>query len=213
MSMTLWHCHNSRSLRALWALEELGLEYDLQLLTFPPRVFDKDYLSLNPLGTVPFLRDGEVEMTESAAIPLYLVERYRRYDFGLESTHSEYGDYLNWLFHSDATLTFPQTLILRYGHFEPPERRLPQAAEDYRKWYLARLKKLNSHLQARDYLVDHRFTMADICIGYALYLGELIGLHGDYEPQVQNYLQRLKQREAFQKVVVIGAETSNFRAL
>ncbi|MBA6412272.1 glutathione S-transferase family protein [Parahaliea sp. F7430] len=213
MSIKLWHCHNSRSLRALWALEELGLDYELELLSFPPRVFDPDYLNLNPLGTVPLFHDAKLQMTESCAIPLYLVERYQRYEFGLKADHPEYGDYLNWLFHSDATLTFPQTLVLRYGYFEAPERRLPQVAEDYRRWYLSRLKRLNAHLESREYLCDDRFTIADICITYALYLGEILGLEGEYKPQVQAYLQRMKQREAFQKVVVIGEETSNFKSL
>ena len=66
--MKLWHCAGSRSLRPLWALEEMGLEYELEILTFPPRIFNKQYLEVNNLGTVPFLQDGETQMTESSAI-------------------------------------------------------------------------------------------------------------------------------------------------
>ena len=139
-TMKLWHCANARSFRALWALEEMGLDYELEVLPFPPRVFKKDYLSINPLGTIPYLVDGDTHMTESSGICLYLVERFQRYELGLKADHPEYGDYLNWLFHSDATLTFPQTIYFRYDRLEPPERRNPQAAEDYRKWYLARLR-------------------------------------------------------------------------
>ena len=68
MTIELWHCQNARSFRVLWALEEIGADYDLRMLCFPPRVNNKDYLEDNPLGTVPFLRDGDVEMTESANI-------------------------------------------------------------------------------------------------------------------------------------------------
>lgn len=68
---TLWHCHNSRSLRALWALEEMGMDYDLVELPFPPRVFQKDFLSINSLGTVPYFVDGETHMTESSGICHY----------------------------------------------------------------------------------------------------------------------------------------------
>lgn len=211
MSMTLWHCHNSRSLRALWALEEMGFDYELVQLPFPPRVFERSFLEVNPLGTVPYFRDGEVEMTESSAIPLYLVERYGRHDFGLRPDHPQYGDYLNWLFHADATLTFPQTIVIRYRLLEPAERQLPQAAEDYRLWFLARLRKLSAHLAEHRYLVDDRFTVADIAIAYALYLGEVLGFDADYEPQLCDYLQRMKAREAFQKVSVIGEAESNFK--
>lgn len=213
MTIKLWHCHNSRSLRALWAMEEMGLDYELEVLPFPPRFFKKDYLDVNALGTVPYLVDGDTHMTESSGIPLYLVERYGKHDFGLKADHPEYGDYLNWLFHSDATLTFPQTVAIRYTILEPKERQLPQAADDYRKWFLARLRRLNAHLKDREYLVDGRFTVADIDIAYALYLGELLGFSKDYETHVNDYLQRMKARPAFQKVVVIGEEDSNFKGL
>lgn len=75
MKLQLWHCQNARSFRVLWALEELGLNYDLRILSFPPRANHKEYLSENPLGTVPLLRDGETEMTESCAILEYLGAR------------------------------------------------------------------------------------------------------------------------------------------
>ncbi len=213
MTIKLWHCHNSRSLRALWAMEEMGLDYELEVLPFPPRFFQKDYLDVNALGTVPYMVDGETHMTESSGIPLYLVERYGKYEFGLKADHPEYGDYLNWLFHSDATLTFPQTIAIRYTILEPKERQLPQAADDYRKWFLARLRRLSAHIKDREYLVDGRFTVADIDIAYALYLGELLGFSKDYEPHINDYLQRMKARPAFQKVVVIGEEDSNFKGL
>ena len=211
--MKLWHCHNARSLRPLWALEEMGFDYELTSLPFPPRFLKKEYLDLNPLGTIPYFIDGETHMTESSAIGLYLVERYQRYDFGLEESHPEYGDYLNWQFHSDATLTFPQTISLRYDLFAKPDQRVPQVAEDYRKWFIARLVRLNNHLKNREFLCANKFTVADITITYALYLGELLGFDKEYQPHVHDYLQRMKARDAFQKVVVIGEEQSNFKGV
>ena len=211
MTMKLWHCHNARSLRPLWAMEEIGLDYELEILPFPPRFFKKEFLGVNVLGTVPYFTDGDTTMTESSAICHYLVDRYDRYDFGLKPDHAEFGDYLNWLYHSDATLTFPQTIYLRYTLLEQGDRKLPQAAEDYRAWFIARLRKLDVHLESREYLVDNRFTIADIAIGYALHLGQSLGLDGDYSPQVKGYLARLQARPAFQKAVVMGAEQSAFK--
>jgi glutathione S-transferase len=178
-------------------MEEMGLDYELEVLPFPPRVHRPEYLQLNPLGTVPFMVDGETQMTESTGMCHYLVEKCQRRQFGLQPDHPEYGDYLNWLYHSDATLTFPQTLYLRYGMLEPDERKQPQVAEDYRQWYLARLQKLDDHISDREFLCDGRFTIADIAIGYALYLGEVLGIAGDYEPQTQAYLERLEARPGF----------------
>lgn len=201
--MKLWHCNGARSLRPLWALEEMGLDYELEVLPFPPRVFNREYLGINSLGTVPYFEDGETQMTESAGICQYLVDRYEQYDFGLKPAHPEYGAYLNWLHHSDATLTFPQTLVLRYYYLEPiPEKQT--VADDYAKWFIARLRRLDTHLENNDYLVDNRFTIADIAVGFALYLGELLKLHDRFKPQTMAYLERLKERPAFQRADGFG---------
>lgn len=204
MSIKLWHCKDARSLRPLWAMEEMGIEYEVEVLPFPPRVFQKSFLQVNPLGTVPYFEDDDTTMTESTGICQYLVEKYKQWDFGLTAQHPEYGDYLNWLFHSDATLTFPQTIYLRYSQLEPDERKQPQVADDYRRWYLARLRKLDKHLLDREYLCDDRFTIADIAIGFALYLGEFLDIADDYQAETQSYLQRLKQRPAFIRAAKIG---------
>jgi glutathione S-transferase len=185
-------------------LEELQLPYDLETMRFPPRFEHRDYLDINVLGTVPYFTDGAIRMTESSAICLYLVEKYRRYDLGVQADHPEYADYLNWLFHSDATLTFPQTIVLRFSQLEIEERRQPRVASDYRKWYLARLRLLDSHIKTRTYLCDNRFTIADIAIGFALYLGELLNISDDYTPQVAAYLLRLKARPAFLRTIALG---------
>ncbi|AZQ83191.1 glutathione S-transferase family protein [Colwellia sp. Arc7-635] len=206
----LWHCHNTRSLRVLWALKEMKLEYKLNSLPFPPRFLAKPYLETNPLGTVPFLKDGDSTLTESSAMLLYLAERYQQTDFSLPVDHPEYGAYLNWLFSSDATLTFPQTLVLRYSQFEQPERQQPQVVKDYAIWYLARLKRLNLHLENNAFLVANKFTIADISVGYALYLGELLGLAPHYQPQTRAYLQKLKSRAGFIAIKDEGEKISNY---
>ncbi len=198
MSMKLWHCNGSRSLRPLWALEEMGLEYELEVLPFPPRIFQREYLEVNSIGTVPYFVDGDTHMTESSAICQYLVDRSRQYDFGLRPEHPEYGAYLNWLHHADATLTFPQTITMRYKILEPtPEK--AAVADDYGKWYLARLRRLDAHLEQHEYLVDGRFTIADIAVSYALFLGMGLKFSERYQPQTRAYLERMMQRPAFQR--------------
>ena len=76
MDLILYHCHQARSMRPLWVMEEMGLSYQLEVLPFPPRVHQKTYLGTNPLGTVPYLVHGDVRMTESPAICHYLVQRF-----------------------------------------------------------------------------------------------------------------------------------------
>lgn len=196
--MKLWHCKGARSLRPLWALEEMGLDYEVEILPFPPRIFQREYLETNALGTVPYFVDGDVTMTESAGICQYLIDRYEQYDFGLRPDHPEYGAYLNWLHHSDATLTFPQTISMRYYILEPsPEKQ--QVADDYAKWFISRLRRLDKHLETNEFLVDNRFTIADIAVAYALYLGRSLQFEERYKPQTLEYLQRMMARPGFQR--------------
>ena len=146
MALTLYHCADARSFRALWALEELGLAYELKLLPFPPRVLAPEYLAENPLGTIPLLVDGATRMTESAAIAQYLATRDGPTALSVEPGDPAYGAWLNGLHFGEATLTFPQTLVLRYTRLEPRERRNPQVADDYGRWFNARLKGLSPRL-------------------------------------------------------------------
>lgn len=197
--LTLYHCADARSFRCLWALEELQLGYELKLLPFPPRWRQPDYLLENPLGTIPLLVDGTLRMTESAAIVQYLATRGGPTPLSIEPGHADYGAWLNWLHHGEATLTFPQTLVLRYRRLEPPERRQPQVADDYARWYRKRLEAGLERALAdgRPWLCAGRFTAADISVGYALLLAESLGLDADLAPSVTAYWRRCQDRAAF----------------
>jgi glutathione S-transferase len=195
--LTLFHCISARSFRPLWLLEELAIPYELKMLPFPPRAFQRDFLEINPLGTVPLLIDGNTRMTESAAMCEYLCVRHGPTSLHVSSTESEFGNYLNYLHFGEATLTFPQTLILRYAHFESVERQIPIIAEDYTKWFLARLKSLEPIFQENEFLCADRFTAADISVGYALLLATHLGLSERFTTCVGEYWKRLQQRPAY----------------
>jgi glutathione S-transferase len=193
----LWHCADARSFRVLWALEEMALPYRLHLLPFPPRVLEPGFLDLNPLGTIPLLVDGEVRMTESAAIPQYLATRYGPTPLAVAPDEPDYALWLDWLHRSEATLTFPQTIVLRYTRLEPPERRVQQAADDYAQWFVSRLRHLTRALDDREWLCAGRFTKADLCVGYALLFARTLGLDHKFSPEVADYWTRLSARPAF----------------
>jgi glutathione S-transferase len=199
--ITLYHCRAARSFRPLWMLEEMGLPYDLKMLPFPPRVFAKEFLSLNPLGTVPLMFDGETKMTESSGICHYLGTKYGPTPLIVDASEPAYGAFLNWMYFSDATLTFPQTLVLRYSRLEPEERRIPQVAGDYTKWFLGRLRAVEAATADAKMLAANRFTAADIVVGYALRLAENIGLAKDFGPNAAAYWHRLQQRDGYRRAV------------
>jgi glutathione S-transferase len=191
----LYHCADARSFRPLWALEEMGLDYDLVVMPFPPRYRAKEYMQVNPLGTIPALVDGDTFMTESAAMVQYLATRYGPSPLAVEVADPAYGAWLNWLHFGEATLTFPQTLVLRYRQFEPGKAEV--VADDYAKWFLARLKAVDRALERGEHLCADRFTAADISVGYALLLADNIGLAEGFSPAVAAYWARLQARPGF----------------
>ncbi len=195
--MKLYHCKGARSFRCLWALEEMGLPYELETLPFPPRIFARHYKAVNPLGTVPALIDGDAMLTESAGICHYLGEKYGPTPLTVKPDEAEYAHFLNWMYRSDATLTFPLTIVFRYTMLEAEERRLPQAAEDYRKWFMGRWASVETGLEGRDYLCAGRFTMADIAVAFALQFAETIGVSEALTPNVARWRDRLFARPAF----------------
>lgn len=201
--ITLHHCLSARSFRPLWMLEELGVPYELKVLPFPPRAKAREFLDVNPLGTVPAVFDGEVRMTESAAICQYLAARHSPGVMDVSADEADFGPYLNYLHFGEATLTFPQTLVLRYRHFESPDRLQPQVADDYAKWFLARLRTLEPVLSAHEYLCADRFTAADVSVGYALLLASHLGLSERFTPAVAAYWQRLEERPAYGRAMEV----------
>lgn len=172
------------------------------MLAFPPRAHDKSFLELNPRGTVPLFIDGETRMTESAAICEYIALLYSPDVLNVGAHESDFGAYLNYLHMGEATLTFPQTLALRYTRVESAGRLQPQVAEDYSKWFLSRLRTLEPHLAVHEFLCAGRFTAADVSVGYALMLAELLGLHERFSTAVLAYWQRLKLRPGFERSLI-----------
>ena len=157
----------------------------------------KEYLDINILGTIPYMIDGDIEMTESVAISQYLVEKYGPTDLQVKPDEKDYPLYLNWLFHSDATLTFPQTVVLRYKLQEPGVA--DAAVDGYSRWFVSRLKLLEKSLENKEYLCSNRFTLADICVSYAINLAEALEIEQAFKPNIKRWSKNLFSRPAFIK--------------
>lgn len=191
----LHHCAGARSFRCLWAAEEAGTEMDLRLWPFPPRVFAKAFKDINPLATIPAWEEDGHLITESAAICQRIAMGT---DLEVRPDEADYLPYLNWLHRSDATLTFPLTIVLRYTRLEPEERKLPQAVEDYKGFFMGRAKSIEEALSdGREWLTAGRFTIADICVGYAVHLSAGFGYDKELGPLTQDWYARMQARPAF----------------
>ena len=183
----------------MWTAEEMGVSYESEMMPFPPRFLHKEYMDVNILGTIPYLIVGEVEMTESVAMCQYLVDLYGPTDLKVSIDEPDYHHYLNWLAHSDATLTFPQTVVLRYTFQEVGVA--DKAAEGYRRWFVARLKLLEKSLDSREYLCSNRFTIADICVSYAIYLAKTLQIEEAFKPNIKRWTDMLFARDGFKRAV------------
>ena len=204
----LYHCDGARSFRVLWMLEELGIEYRLHMLPFPPRFRAPHYLEVNPLGTIPFMIAGDARMSESSAIVQYLADRNPAAGLSIAPSDPAYADYLNFLHMGEATLTFPQTLYLRYTFLEPEDRRNPQVAADYRRWFLKRLEVAMGMMGGREYVCGDRFTAADISVGYAIKFAQALGLGDDLMRSATDYFERLAARPAYRRALAVERENA-----
>lgn len=193
----LYHCPDARSLRCLWAVEEAGIDVNLRLLRFPPRAFEPDYRAVNPLMTIPgWVENGEL-MTESAAICERIAEGT---PLEVRRDEKDYWAWRNWLHRSDATLTFPLAIMIRYTRVEPEERRLAQAVEDYKAFFGGRARSIEAALaDGREWLVAGRFTIADIAVGYAAFLATTLGADEVLGEATSAWLGRCTAREGFQR--------------
>lgn len=198
----LYTSAGSRGLRATWAAQEAGAEIALKLLPFPPRALAPEYLEINPLGTVPFFIDGETQMSESCAIAHYLAVKAGASELVVGPDEDDYGAFLDYTYHADATLTFPQTVFMRFALFEK-ERGLQEAGEAYGRWFNKRLVKVERRLADREFLCAGRFTVADICVGYALILAGTVGLDADFPKVLRAYRDRLTARPAYIRAVAL----------
>ncbi|GAA4643582.1 glutathione S-transferase family protein [Pontixanthobacter gangjinensis] len=208
----LYTCAGSRGLRATWAAHEADVELDLRMLPFPPRYQAPDYLEINPLGTVPMLVHGDSQMTESCAIAHYLAVIGANSDLVVDPSATDYAEYLDFTYHADATITFPQTVYLRFAKFEA-DKGWEDAGHAYAKWFGKRLLKAEQRLIDREYLCEDRFTVADICVGYALYLAQRIGLEEYVPPRLADYREMLTTRDGFKAALAAeqaGAEAGGF---
>ena len=191
----LYHCRDARSLRCLWAAEEAGLAVDLRVLPFPPRAFAPEYKDVNPLKTVPGWVENGVVLTESAAICERIAQGTT---LEVRPDEVDFWPYRNWLHRSDATLTCPLAIMIRYTRVEVPERRLAQAVEDYKAFFAGRARSIETALQdGREWLCAGRFTIADICVGYAAFLARTLNVEDTLGEATVAWLDRCIARPGF----------------
>ncbi len=200
--LTVYHAKNTRSMRVLWTLEELGVKAEVKSLPFPPSKLQPDYLSVNPTGTVPTLVDGPVRLTESMAICEYLAARHDSpLLVGMDDPART--EFVQWLWYGESTLMTPLSRMATVGRLQRTGADIDAVIEDARNNAGVRLGALERRLEGRDFLVAGRLTLADISAGYPLHLVGLFGIDRLLGPRSAAYRERLRSRPAYQRAIAV----------
>ena len=195
----------TRSQRAKWALEELGLAYTSQTVNLPEGQQDSEaYRAIHPLGVVPALQTDAYTIFESGAIVMQLLDEHSGKNLAPAIGTPERAEYYQWCVFACAEVD-PAMMLVFDNTMRPLEGMRPPGAQhdaklaELGRWIFAqRAEALSKVLGTREYLVGGRFSGADILIGHSCFMATHIGLIGDY-PVLQAYYARLQERPAHQR--------------
>lgn len=191
MSIVLYHHPFSRAANVIWMLEEVGVPYELRYVDIMVGgQKSPELVELNPMGKLPILVDGDTVVTESAAIALYLADRYAYGTLAPKVDDPARGTYLRWSFFAPSVIE-PGTMAKGAGW---------AFKEGQAGWgsYDAMLSAMESAVSHGDYLLGDRFSMADVVFGGTLRF-MLAFKMVEPRPAFTAYAERLGARPALQR--------------
>ena len=194
--LQLYYIPKTRSSRARWMLEELGVPYELVRMTFQDAK-SPEYLRIHPLGAVPALKDGEIIVFESAAIIAYLADTFPERGFAPPTSSPQRAAYYQWIIYAMATLEPCVIALVAHTTKRPEKDRLPTIAQESRAEFIRAARPVEELLRNRPFLLGESITAADLVLGSVMNWAAAVKLIDDF-PQLQGYVERLRARPAFQ---------------
>lgn len=206
--VTVYSAPNTRAIRVIWVLEEIGAKAEIKSMPYPPRQHAPDYFAVNPTGMVPLLIDGEVRLGESMAICDYLATKHGS-PLVVPPNDPERPQYLHWLWYGESTLMTPLSRlnIVRQVERQFERKGVPEVdalIAGARDHVAERLKMLEQRLEGRDFLVAGRLTLADISVSYPLHLVGMLGVDQLLGPRSVAYRERLCARPAHRRAIAVS---------
>jgi glutathione S-transferase len=196
--ITVWGGQTSRSIRAVWVLEEMGLPYRVRQVDMLSAEKDPAWLAVNPGDFLPAIQDGGVTMVESVAIMEYLMSRYGPTPLQPSPNDPAFPSYQQFLHMGEAGLATLIMVPLVSGFIAPDAERDNWGARWARKCVERRLLLVRQQLTGAPYMAGDRFTAADISVSYALNLG---AKHAGFvlSDAEQAYVARTTSRDAYKR--------------
>ena len=195
--MKVYFAPQSRAVRTVWLLEEIGLPYELEKFQLGQKEMRApDYLAINPNGRVPTLVDSDVTIIESTAIAQYLAAKYAP-NLAPNLEAKNFVDYLQWLHYAEGMIMPPINNYVVETILLPPDRRNNEVAKRALKLLNRTLWGVEKHMRGRKFLADY-FTIADTITGHAVIMARRLNADFSNLPNLSNYADRLEDRPAFQ---------------
>ena len=182
----------TRAGRVVWLLEELGLEYEVNIMPFTKEgLKSPEHRSRHALGRVPVLEDGDISIFESGAIIDYVLERHKNGGLKPNSDAPEFPFYLQWYHYCE-------------GMVMPPMNQIDEAVLNQAKKLLSKaLAPVNDALAGKDYLIGD-FSAADLMLGHSCFMANRLGCVTDDMQNIKDYVARIDSRPAFKKAITMG---------
>lgn len=191
--MRLYEFGPTRALRVRWTLQELGVEFEaVQVNLLAGENLSPDFLRLNPAARLPVLVDGDQVLTESAAIVLYLAEKYPEGRL-LPASVTERAQAYRWLLFTVTEIEQPLWRIARHRFLYAEAKRSPADMQLAREDVRPMLEVLDRHMQGRSYVVGDSVTVTDFVLAYTLDWANEETLLEDF-PGLRQYMERMYRR-------------------
>jgi glutathione S-transferase len=196
--MKLFWAPQTRAQRGIWLLEEAGVQYEMVRIDLDVEESRATggFLEASPMGKVPALIDGDIRMSESAAICLYVADRYAMGSLAPALDDARRGKYLYWTLYTPAVIE--PAMSDKFNYVEPNRRRSGWGDFDLM------IETWDAALDGSDWILGDQFTAADVMLGSsAIFLG-MFGMLPDSR-NLADYADRCLERPAYRRAGEKGA--------
>ncbi|HUA33255.1 MAG TPA: glutathione S-transferase family protein [Candidatus Binataceae bacterium] len=191
--MKLYEFPPTRSIRVRWTLQELGVPFEavtVNMLAGEHKC--PEYLKVNPAGKLPALVDGDLVLTESVAIVLYLAEKFADKGF-IPRDLAGRAEVNRWILFAATELEQPLWRIARHTSLYPENKRIPAEVELAREDFKSMAAVLDEHMKGRQFVIGNSATVADFIMAYTLDWANEIQLLDGF-PRLREYMERMYTR-------------------
>jgi glutathione S-transferase len=191
--MKLYEFAPTRSIRARWTLQERGVEFEAVTVNLAAgEQRSAAFLAINPAGRVPALVDGDLVLSESIAIVLYLAEKYPEKGL-IPRDLGARAQLMRWLLFTTTELEQPLWRMAKHTFIYPEDKRLPGDMALARDEFAAMAKVVEQHMAGREFVVGDSVTVADFVLAYTLDWAHALSVLNGL-PRLEGYVERMYAR-------------------